>query len=87
MEYPRYEVASSGDHGFTRCIYAMTVTDPATKKPVQDRGSVVEVYKKQADGYWKSVSDLAASEVPPEFRAGRGCQPATPCRLGLILQS
>jgi len=25
----------------------------------------VEVYKKQADGSWKSVADIATSEVPP----------------------
>jgi ketosteroid isomerase-like protein len=65
LDCPRVEVAKSGDYGFAQCTYAMTVTDPGTKKPMNDKGSVVEVYKKQADGSWKSVSDIAASEVPP----------------------
>jgi ketosteroid isomerase-like protein len=65
LECPRIEVAKSGDYGYAQCTYSMTVTDPATKKVMNDRGSVVEVYKKQADGSWKSVSDIAASVVPP----------------------
>ena len=65
LDCPRVEVAKSGDYGFAQCTYAMTMTDPVSKKPVNDRGSVVEVYKKQSDGYWKSISDIAASEVPP----------------------
>lgn|ERR1035438_9029365 len=65
LDCPRVEVAQSGDYGYAQCTYAMTVTDPVTKKPMNDRGSVVEVYKKQPDGSWKSISDIAASEVPP----------------------
>ena len=43
----------------------MTMTDPISKKPVIDKGVLVEVYKKQADGSWRTVSDIASSEVPP----------------------
>jgi ketosteroid isomerase-like protein len=65
LDCPRVEVAKAGDYGFAQCTYAMTMTDPISKRPVNDRGSVVEVYRKQSDGYWKSISDIAASEVPP----------------------
>ena len=61
----RVEVASSGDMAYSEGTYTMTMTDPATKKPMNDKGSYVTVYKKQADGSWKAVSDIATSEVPP----------------------
>lgn len=34
-----------------------------TKKPVDDKGRYVTVYKKQADGSGKAVEDLAGSEI------------------------
>ncbi|MGA3023150.1 MAG: DUF4440 domain-containing protein [Bryobacteraceae bacterium] len=61
----RVEVASSGDVGWTQGSYALTVTDPATKKPIRDSGSYVTTYKKAADGSWKAVSDIASSGVAP----------------------
>ena len=61
----RVEVAKSGDMGYTQGSYTMTMTDPATKKPINDKGSYVTVYKKQADGSWKAVSDIASSATPP----------------------
>jgi uncharacterized protein (TIGR02246 family) len=61
----RTEVARGGDIGFTEGSYMMTLTDPATKKPIHDNGSYVTVYRKQADGSWKAISDIATSEVPP----------------------
>ena len=60
----RVEVAKSGDVGFTEGTYTMTMTNPATKKPMTDTGSYVTVYKKQADGSWKAVSDIATSGPP-----------------------
>ena len=59
------DAARSGDVAFTQGSYALTVTDPSTKKVVNDKGSYVTVYKKQADGGWKAVSDIASSEVSP----------------------
>ncbi len=58
------EVAKSGDIGTTRGTYMMSMTDPATKKKMDDHGSYVTVYKKQADGTWKAFSDINVSEVP-----------------------
>src|SRR5215469_16090827 len=59
------EVAKSGDVAYTHGNYTMTMTDPATKKVLNDKGSYITVYKKQADGSWKAVEDAAISEVPP----------------------
>lgn len=61
----RVEVAKSGDMAFTQGSYTMTVTDPSTKRPMNDKGSYVTVYKKQPDGSWKAVSDIASSENSP----------------------
>ena len=65
----KIEVAKSGDIGYTQGIYTMTMTDPVSKKVISDHGSYVTTYRKQPDGTWKAVADIATSEVPP---------PATP---------
>jgi ketosteroid isomerase-like protein len=59
------EVAKSGDLAYTHGAYTMVMTDPASKKVVNDRGSYVTVYKKQADGGWKAIQDAAISEGTP----------------------
>jgi len=61
----RVEVGKSGDVAFTQGSYQLTLSDPKTKKPLNDRGSYVTAYKKQSDGSWKAVSDVAVSELPP----------------------
>jgi uncharacterized protein (TIGR02246 family) len=61
----RVDVSKSGDVGYTQGSYTLTVTDPAAKKPISDKGSYVTVYKKQPDGSWKAVSDIASSATPP----------------------
>lgn len=65
FEATRVEVARGGDMAYTQGSYTMTMTDPSTKKPINDKGSYVTVYKKQADGSWKAVSDIATSATPP----------------------
>jgi len=65
----RVEVAKSGDLGFTQGTYTMTMTDPATKQVVNDHGTYLTTYMKQADGSWKAVSDMQASSVPPPMPA------------------
>lgn len=61
----KVDVAKSGDIGYTQGSYKMAMTDPATKKVINDHGSYVTTYHKQADGSWKAVADIATSEVPP----------------------
>jgi ketosteroid isomerase-like protein len=60
----KVEVAKSGDVGYTEGSYMMTMTDPATKQPMTDKGKYVTVYKKQADGSWKAVEDMQNSDMP-----------------------
>jgi uncharacterized protein (TIGR02246 family) len=61
----RVEVADSGDMAATQGSYTLTVTDPATKKAIDDKGSYVTVFRKQKDGAWKAVLDCDVSEMPP----------------------
>jgi uncharacterized protein (TIGR02246 family) len=61
----KVDVAKSGDLGYTRGSYTMTLTDPQTKQVIHDHGSYVTTYRKQTDGSWKAVEDIATSEVPP----------------------
>jgi uncharacterized protein (TIGR02246 family) len=60
----RIDVSSSGDMASTSGSYTMTMTNPKTKKPVEDKGTYITVYKKQADGSWKAIEDVASSEIP-----------------------
>jgi len=59
------DVSNSGDMGYTRGTYTMASMDPQTKKLDHDHGSYVTTYRKQSDGSWKAVMDIATSEVPP----------------------
>ena len=61
----RVEVSSSGDLGFTQGTYQLTMTDPASRQVIHDHGSYVTTYRKQPDGSWKALADIASSEVPP----------------------
>lgn len=62
----RVEMSAGGDLATTRGSYSMTVTNPKTKKPMDDKGSYMTVYKKQADGNWKVIEDMTSSEVAPQ---------------------
>jgi uncharacterized protein (TIGR02246 family) len=59
------EVAKSGDLAFTQGSYTLSFTDPQTKQIINDHGNYVTTYRKQADGTWKAVADIATSDVPP----------------------
>ena len=61
----KVEVAKSGDVAYTQGSYSLTVTDPDSKRAINDHGSYVTTYRKQSDGAWKAVADIATSEVPP----------------------
>jgi uncharacterized protein (TIGR02246 family) len=61
----KVDVAKSGELGYTQGSYKMTMTDPGTHKVVNDHGSYVTTYRKQADGSWKAEADIASSAVPP----------------------
>ena len=72
------EVAKSGDLAYTQGTYALTVTDPASKKIINDKGTYVTVYKKQADGTWKAAQDAAISEGAPPCPSQSKSRPTRP---------
>jgi uncharacterized protein (TIGR02246 family) len=49
---------------YSRGVYEITRTDWRTKAPVTDQGKYVTVYKRQSDGSWKAVQDMASSDMP-----------------------
>jgi ketosteroid isomerase-like protein len=59
----KVEVARSGDLAYVTGTYQTTAKDPKAQ-PVNDTGKFVEVWKKQADGKWKTVADIFNSDVP-----------------------
>ena len=61
----KVDVAKSGDLAYTQGSYTLSLTDPQTKQVINDHGSFVTTYRKQPDGSWKAVADIATSEVPP----------------------
>jgi uncharacterized protein (TIGR02246 family) len=59
----RVDVSKSGDLAYLVGTYSMTVKD-AKGKSVPDRGKLIEVFRKQADGSWKTVADMFNSDLP-----------------------
>jgi uncharacterized protein (TIGR02246 family) len=58
------EIEGYGDLAYPRGTYEMTMLPPGAKAPIQDRGKVLTVWQKQADGSWRAArvmwnSDLA----------------------------
>ena len=60
----KVEVSRSGDLAYAMGVYQATMKD-SQGKPVADHGKYVEVWKKQADGKWKTVADIFNSDLPP----------------------
>lgn len=60
----RVETAKSGEIGYTRGAYTLTMTDPKTKRVLSEKGKYVTVYAKQADGSWKIIEDISNPDAP-----------------------
>ena len=59
----KVEVARSGDLAYLTGTYQVTAKDPKSKM-APDKGKLVEVWKKQADGNWKTIVDIFNSDLP-----------------------
>jgi len=59
----KVEVARSGDLAYLYGTYEATF-DEAPGKRTMDRGKIVEIWKKQADGSWKCIVDTWNSDLP-----------------------
>ena len=58
----RVTAAKGGDMVYSQGTYTMTMSDPKTKKPMNDKGKYLTIYMKQADGNWKVVADTFNSD-------------------------
>ena len=73
----RIDVASSDDLAYARGKFSEKYTDKKTGKVMSASGTYITVYKKQTDGSWKVVEDIAAADpatvkpAPPEKPATR----------------
>ena len=59
----KLEVAKSGDLAYVTGTYQMSMKGP-DGKPIDDKGKMVEVFKKQPDKQWKCVADMFSSDLP-----------------------
>ena len=55
----RTDVANSGDLAYTTGSFNVTYTNSKTKKVQQEKGTYVTIFRKQSDGSWKAVADIA----------------------------
>lgn len=58
------EVSRSGDLAYTQGAYTVTLTDPATNRPVTANGKYVIVYRKERDGRWMAIHDINNRDAP-----------------------
>jgi ketosteroid isomerase-like protein len=59
----RVEVSKSGDLAYLYGSYSLAATDEHGK-PISDKGKILEIWKKQADGKWKCIVDTWNSDLP-----------------------
>jgi uncharacterized protein (TIGR02246 family) len=54
--------SKGGDMVYSQGTYTMTMTDPKTKKPMNDKGKYLTIYTRQSDGSWKAAADTFNSD-------------------------
>ena len=70
-------IVGPGDLAYSRGKFTEKYTDSKTRKVMTGSGTYLTIYKKQDDGSWKIIEDVAAvdpatiKEVPPEKPAER----------------
>ncbi|HEY3888062.1 MAG TPA: SgcJ/EcaC family oxidoreductase [Caulobacteraceae bacterium] len=60
----KVEIAAGGDMAYTQGHFTETETSAGAQAKLVQSGSYVTVYKKQADGSWKAVADIASPGPP-----------------------
>ena len=66
----RAEVAKSGELGYLYGAYELTMKDAKGDPRVEDKGKLVEIWRKQPDGKWKCIVDTYNSDLPVPTAAG-----------------
>lgn len=64
LQFKASRIDVSGGLGFTQGSYVMHMTDPKSHKVMEEHGSYVTTYRKQADGSWKVMADIATASGP-----------------------
>ena len=59
------KIETSERLAYVRGTYLITRTDRKTQEPVFDQGKYMTVYRKEPDGAWKVIEDMANSDMPP----------------------
>jgi len=63
-KFTTWDVMVSGDVAVETGAYEMTMQEKG-KKAINDKGKYLTVWKRQADGSWKIVRDIANTDLPP----------------------
>jgi ketosteroid isomerase-like protein len=58
------EIMGYGDLAYLRGTYSMTFTIPGVPTPIDERGKVLQIYRKQSDGSWKMTREIYNSDLP-----------------------
>jgi len=66
----KVEVSESGDMAYSQGSFTYTGTDIKSKRAITSKGHYVEVYKKQSNGSWKVVEDIATNDGPATASPG-----------------
>ncbi|HJS25193.1 MAG TPA: DUF4440 domain-containing protein [Pyrinomonadaceae bacterium] len=61
----KVDVARSGDLAYVTGNYEFNEQDNSGK-PITDKGTYLEIWRKQADGSWKCVADMFNSDLPTQ---------------------
>lgn len=59
LDFTNERTDASGDLAYTSGTFRVTYTDDETKQVTNGTGTYVTVFRKQADGSWKAVADVA----------------------------
>lgn len=69
LSFASDKIDSSGDLAYARGHFSEKYQDPKSKQIVSHSGTYITVYKKQADGGWKAVEDIAVADPATEKTA------------------
>ena len=58
------EVEVTGDWGFTRLNFTMTLTPKAGGEAIEDNGKWLQIWRRQPDGSWKIYREIYNSDKP-----------------------
>lgn len=61
---PVVEIDGVGELAYARVNYDLTLTPPNTTAPVNDKGKVLIVLRKQSDGKWRTTRGMFNSDLP-----------------------